>query len=359
MRVLLVITGLGVGGAEKVVTTLADKLVQKGHQVDIVFLYGAPSTFPANSNISVTKVDIRNIIFALLKLRKIVLKGRYNIIHSHMFHANVLMRCVKLVFRIQVPLVNTAHSDNEGGFLRSLIYRATSYIPSAFTNVSRNAARATQAKGAAGKGRVLCVPNGIDLSTFRDVTPSSLPGFGNRCSYKILTVGSFREAKGYDLLVQSASILAKNDVDFVWYIVGAGPLVERITHQISKLNLIDRVILLGIRHDVPSIMKSVDLFVSTSRWEGFGLAIAEAMASRTLVVSTNTAGAQELISDKAFLTSEFSAINIYSVIVSTLQLGDSEKERARARNLKAIENKYSLESVVEQWEILYSSVIDN
>lgn len=103
---------------------------------------------------------------------------------------------------------------------------------------------------------------------------------------KILTIGRLDKNKGYDMALEACKILKDRDIKFKWYVLGKGPLKEEIEQKIDELGLKEHFILLGVTPNPYGYIKSADMYVQTSRFEGFGLAIAEARILNIPVVTT-------------------------------------------------------------------------
>lgn len=103
----------------------------------------------------------------------------------------------------------------------------------------------------------------------------------------LLTIGRLRTQKGYEYLLEAASELNKIGMDFHWYIIGKGPLRNKIMKLIKYYHLEQRVILLGEKINPYPYIKRCDVYVQTSRHEGFCLAICEAKILNKPIVSTD------------------------------------------------------------------------
>lgn len=112
----------------------------------------------------------------------------------------------------------------------------------------------------------------------------TLPKIKN--SIKILTIGRLDRNKGYDIALDACKILRDRGIEIKWYVLGKGPLKEEIESRIKELGLEDYFILLGVTSNPYGYIKSADIYVQTSRFEGFGLAIAEARILNVPVVTT-------------------------------------------------------------------------
>ena len=116
--------------------------------------------------------------------------------------------------------------------------------------------------------------------------------------FKILTVGRLASVKGYDLAVKAANLLKANKFKFKWFIIGEGPERKEIEELIESYGLENEVILLGAKSNPYPYMKNCDLYVQTSRKEGFGLTVMEAKILKNVVVATNFDTVNELLKDK-------------------------------------------------------------
>lgn len=115
--------------------------------------------------------------------------------------------------------------------------------------------------------------------------------------FNIITVGRLEWQKGYDLAIKVAKELDMQNVNFRWYIIGEGSEKKKIQRNIKALGLLDKVVLLGRKDNpYPYILKS-NLYVQTSRHEGYGLAIAEARILNKAIVSTDLPCVREQIND--------------------------------------------------------------
>ncbi len=114
---------------------------------------------------------------------------------------------------------------------------------------------------------------------------------------KILTVGRMVHLKGYDLAVEAANILKKVGLIFTWYLIGDGEEKKYIENLTDKYNLHDNIKLLGEQANPYPFMKECNIYVQTSRFEGFGLTITEAKILHKPIVSTNFSVVHNQITD--------------------------------------------------------------
>jgi glycosyltransferase involved in cell wall biosynthesis len=113
------------------------------------------------------------------------------------------------------------------------------------------------------------------------------PDFGEDYKgIKILTIGRFDPGKGYDIAIETCMLLKEKGIDFRWYILGKGPQEGEMKKLIKDNGLSEYFILLGVKENPYPYIKAADIYVQTSRFEGFGLAIAEARLLNVPVVTT-------------------------------------------------------------------------
>lgn len=140
--------------------------------------------------------------------------------------------------------------------------------------------------------------NIMDYQRMEEKAKDKIENGFDKNKYKILTVGRVCEEKGQDIIPEIAMKLKVKGIDFKWYILGEGEYQEKIEKEIAQLSIKDRVILLGKKINPYPYFKNCDLYVQTSRQDGYGLTIAEAKFFLKPIITSKTAGAMEQIVDK-------------------------------------------------------------
>lgn len=362
MKILYVITGLSQGGAERVVCDLADKMFERGHEVKIVYLTGKIYTRPSNPEINIIKVNLNHYYSlpkAYLSLSFVIKHYQPDIIHSHMVHANILTRLVRLITPMK-KLISTAHNSNEGGWQRMWVYRLTHNLANITTNVSKEASLSFEEKMAVPKGGMLTLYNGIDLNKYywrKDARASLLKEFKISLEDNIiLSVGRLTEQKDFPNLLHAIYELKNSsEIKFKLLIAGDGEEKNNIMNLIQKLSLSDDVLLLGRRDDIPNLMSAADLFVLPSKYEGFGLVVAEAMACRCLVVATDSGGVSEVLNNNNFLSLSSDSHDLCNKIQYALTLDKDTRKNVIIKNLKHVEENFSLDSIIDKWIDIYNA----
>ncbi len=366
MRILLVITGLGVGGAERLVTNLADRFVQAGHEVCLAYLDGKAILAPDDPRVCIVKIGLNknplSLLIAFARLYRLVRNFKPDVVNSHLVHANILVRILRLIAPIP-RLINSAHNSNEEGRFRMLAYRLTDCLTDISTNVSNEAVGAFIEQKAVKPGRMIAMHNGISIQNF-SFSPSirlemrQQLGFTDDCIL-ILAVGRLNEPKDYPNLLKSFSLLPSEASMITLLIAGEGSLRSSLENLAVTLGVADKIIFLGIRHDVPALMSACDVFVLSSAWEGFPLVVGEAMASERVVVATDCGGVREWIGDTGFLVPPQNSEALGEALNKAIQLPLTERLKLGRLARKRVESLYSLDVVSEKWLQFYKDIPSN
>ena len=119
----------------------------------------------------------------------------------------------------------------------------------------------------------------------------------NNDRLNILTVGRIEEQKGYDIAIEVCRKLAADNLIFKWFVLGDGSLRQRYESLVKKLNLQEHFIFLGTRLNPYPYFKHCDLYVQTSRHEGYVTTVTEAKLFARPIVCTDVSGAREQLTD--------------------------------------------------------------
>jgi len=366
MKVIFIITGLAYGGAETQLVNLAIRLKERGWDVRVVSML-PPQAFTEELKevgIPLTTLNMRRGVAdsrAVFRLVKILREWQPDIVHSHMVHANLLARITRLLVPIPV-LICTAHNTYEGGRHREIFYRFTDFLCDLTTQVSWAGLERYVQVGAVSERKIRYIPNGIDINRFMPCQETR-----NRIRDKLdlkdffvwLAVGRFHVQKDYPNLLHALSRVTGKFNNMLLLIAGDGPLRPDMEELTKKLGLDERVRFLGICHNVPELMNAADAFVLSSRWEGFGLVLVEAMACQLPVVATDSGGPREILNGGTlgFLVPPGDSEALAAAMMKMMSLPEAER-RAMGRAGRAhIEANYSLERVVDQWEALYRELL--
>ena len=167
---------------------------------------------------------------------------------------------------------------------------------------------------------------------------------------KILTVGRLTMQKGYDLALDACKRLRDEGINFRWYALGKGPLENDIKKYITSNNLEDNFKLLGVKANPYPYIKNCDIYVQTSRYEGFGLAIAEArMLNKPVVTTEFDAVYNQMIQEKNGLVVKMNGEAIYKGIKRIIE---DEKLKNNIVEYLKNEKKGNIEELNKFYELI-------
>ncbi|MGN6513583.1 MAG: glycosyltransferase [Lysobacteraceae bacterium] len=362
MRVLQVVTGLTVGGAERVVAELADGLVDSGCDVHLAYMKGPRQVVPRSASVGLTCLDIdttAGLPGGVLRFRRLVREFSPDIVHCHMFHAAMLARLARLTTRIPC-IISTMHTSSDGGRARALAYRATEWLSDVSTNVSCEAVEEFSANGAARADRVLAIHNGISVQRFRPSPEARerLRGqFGIPPGRKLFfAAGRLGWSKDYPTMFAALAKLPA-DLDYQLLVAGDGDLRASLEQMVADLGLSTRVRFLGIRNDVADLMAAADVYLLSSVGESFGLVVAESMACECVVVATDAVGVGEVLGDCGFLVPRQDPAAFAAAIVRAASLPAEEARELGRRARQRVVEKYSFERAIADWRRLYDRLL--
>lgn len=362
MKIMLVVTGLSVGGAERLVTHLVDAFAEVGHEVMLVWLGGPDELQPTDPRVEMVSLRMTrspwSVLLGMCQLRRLIRKFAPDVVNSHLVHANMLARIIRVVAPIP-RLVTSAHNSNEESRLRMLAYRLTDRLADISTNVAEGSVQAFIDQGAVRPGRMVAIDNGIDTRNFtfdptaRDQLRAELK-LGAGASL-LLAVGRLSAEKDYPNLLRAFARLGCSSLSPKLAIVGAGPLQSELERLADSLGVAERVWFLGIRHDVRGLMSAADVFVLSSAWEGLPIVLLEAMSCARTVVATDSGGVGEVLGDTGWLVPPRDSDALAEALAEALALPLGERTRygelARAR----VVSQYSIDATVSRYLALFEA----
>jgi glycosyltransferase involved in cell wall biosynthesis len=167
---------------------------------------------------------------------------------------------------------------------------------------------------------------------------------------RILTIGRFAHQKGYDIAIEACRLLKDKGVNFRWYALGKGPLESEIKELIKQKGLTEDFKLLGVKSNPYPYIKEADIYVQTSRFEGFGLAIAEARMLNTPVVTTKfDAVFNQMIDHKNGLVVE---MNPNAVGDGVIKLIENQDLREGIKKYLSTEKKGNVEEIKKFYQLI-------
>lgn len=313
IKVLHLIETLGRGGAEGLITRALTNMDRNIFSPMVVYLFGESDMKKEldNGGIPVICLGMKsayNCWRALLNLYSIMKREKFDIVHTHLFFANLYGRLAAGTAGVPIiatTLHNPDYTYEDNG---RISYRIRRFIDGysgrrynkIFFAVSNFVKQDFQKNF--GFKNIEVLYNCVDSTKFSALERPSINGkrseFGiNDDETVILNIGRLHPQKDQKGIIEAFDIIHKRIQKCKLVIIGKGSMEEELKGEVIRLGLKDNVIFLKDREDVPQIMHCCDIFVSFSAYEGFCISLVEAMASGMPIVASDIGTFREIIRD--------------------------------------------------------------
>lgn len=361
MRILQISSASSFGGGERYVADLATELARRGHDLFVALRPHSPLIShlklpPGN----IKELPLRNAFDAgsARQLDRLVKQHELEIIHAHMAR--------------DYPLAAYAAKRNPSTkffvtrhvlFPLNRFHRRTLLGATRVIAVSQAVARQLSSQNLVDEERIAVVSNGVDVKRFTSAN-FDRDEFRKRKGLPVgrLIVGSIgelRNLKRHDDFIRAAALVVKKQPNTYFVIAGVdtspqGEVRKRLTQLVAHLQLEKDICFLGWLDDAEQLLQALDVFVSASETESFGLAIAEAMAAGTAVVATKTEGALEVVADQETgLLVPIGDVEQMAGAITTLLTHAEKRASIGKRAHEVVTERFSLSRMVDEIEQLY------
>lgn len=366
MRLTLVISSLDRGGAERIISVLASAWAEQGRQVTLIIFDGEEErSYPLHSAVTLKSLGIPNQaaknpvsatvqnIRRVLHLRRSIRVSQPDLVISFLEFPNVI---TLLAARgLDVPVIISERANPEFAGLKPIWKRLQRKLyPLAAALVCQTSTMVKQVQKII-KVKGYAIPNPVELPATWDV---NIPRGGNDGSRSIIAMGRLVPQKGFDLLLEAFVRIAARYPEWSLKVLGKGPLKDLLEAQAESLGLKDRVSFPGTFADPFPLLRSADLFVFSSRFEGFGNALTEAMACGLPAISFDCpAGPSDIIRheiDGLLVPPE----DVLALAEAMDQLmGDRVVREKFAANAPDVLRRFSLGRILAMWEKVFADVL--
>ena len=305
MRILQVITSLDMGGAETLVVNLIPRLQVLGNTVDLCVFNGTetPLTQRLKKECPQTKIftlghGVYNplYIFKLVKIMK-----NYDIVHTHNSSPQLFVAIASLFN--SPKLVSTEHntSNRKRNWkwyrpIESWMYGRYDHVI-CISKIAEDKLREYMGgewlvKSSDKYKSITTINNGIDVNTISEAEPCKELLDLKESRKSILMVAGFRKQKNQDTIIRALTLLDKEKYE-VWF-AGIGERMEEVKQLALSLGVSDRVRFLGLRTDIPNVLRAADIIVMSSHWEGLSLSNVEGMSAHKPFIASDVNGLKEV-----------------------------------------------------------------
>lgn len=366
MRLTLVISSLDQGGAERIISVLAGAWTEQGRQVTLIIFDGKEErSYPLHSAVTLQSLGIPNLaaknplsaivrnIRRVLHLRRSIRASQPDLVISFLDFPNIL---TLLATRgLAVPVIISERANPQFADLKPIWIRLQQKLyPLAAALVCQTSAIVAQLQQSI-QVRGYAIPNPVELP---DTWNANMLRGGNDGSRALIAMGRLVPQKGFDLLLKAFALIAARHPAWSLKILGKGALKNQLEAQAESLGLKDRVSFLGALADPFPILRSADLFVFSSRFEGFGNALTEAMACGLPAISFDCpAGPSDIIRhgvDGLLVPPE--DVSAFAEAMDRLMSDSAEREKLAAHAPDVLQ-RFSLDRVLAMWESVFADVL--
>lgn len=355
MRILQIIDSLGLGGAEVLLKEMAPLFRTRGVDCDVVSLLRTGSSLEnalQAEGVPLYFTGQRNIYSPRQVLSLAKLMRGYDVIHVHLFPAQLWAVLAAAYSHSNVPLVSTEH----GTWNRRRdcpLRRFDQWMYSHYKQIACNSDGTAEellrwCPNIAAKIRI--VPNGIPIRTFEDAEPVDLPNIPSDAA-RIIFVGRFEVPKDHATVLRALPAVSNAHL----LLVGDGPLRPQVQQMAHSLGIADRTTFLGWRNDVAGLLKASHLYVHSTTADGFGIAACEAMAAGLPILASNVPGLAQVVEGAGVLFPVGNESILAQELTALIQSPDRRLKMSQTSRRRA--QQFSIDRTVDACIQMYASVL--
>ncbi len=360
-RILLLIKGLGVGGAERLLEASLPHLDRDRFTYHAGYLLSwktalVPAFVAAGVPVHDLNMRIPGDPRALARLVALLRRERIDLIHAHLPVAGIWARVAARLAGGPRVIYTEHNVPQRYAPITRILNRRTYRMNDVVIAVSDEVRRGIEPY-ANGRPRIVTIQNAVDARALgtTEVDPAAIRrefGFPPD-ALLVTTVGNLTPKKGHTFLLEAAGRIASRHPGARFLIVGQGPLTESLRAEAARLELNGTVAFAGFRADAVRLLAASDLFVLSSLFEGLPVTLLEAMALGKASVVTRVGGIPEVTDESSSVLVEAGDSDALAAAIGALleaparrdQMGEAARARARSRYgvpqmVKAIEQVY-------------------
>jgi len=357
-----IINSLASGGAEKLILDTLPFYREKGFDVDLLVLNGVPSPFMQELKetgcCSIYSLGLQSVYNPLQVFKLIPFLKKYDIAQVHLFPSQYWVVLAKILSFSKIKLILTEHNSTnprlENRFIAvidRLFYRFYDKVVCVSNEISNTFKNYTGLSGS----KFVVIENGIDLKKIHKAEPyfkNEISSLLKAQDFVMIQVARFDKQKDQETVIHSLKYLPEN-VKLI--LVGEGIFKVKCQELVEQLQIQERVLFLGLRMDVPSLLKTADVVVLSSRYEGLSLSSIEGMASGKPFVASDVPGLREIVTSAGILFKQGDAKGLANTIES-LRTNEAYYNETVNYCLKRSE-QYDIQIMVDKHLHLYQTIV--
>lgn len=363
MKILQIIDRLpATSGGSRFVVNLTKKLNNLGIVTSLLLIDGKESHFTEDivkNNINLISLDYNTSSRYKLKYIKKIAKiiDEYDLVHVHIFPTSYIVALATLLSKNQNKVVFTEHNAINRRAPNFVFRYFEKFVYSRFNKIigiTPEVKEFINKYKLTNSNNVEVILNGVDVDALQNSKPANRKDFNLRKDDIVcLMAARFSYQKDHETLIKAFKKLPSN---FKLLLAGDGENLEKCKTLVMDLNLNNNVSFIGSRDDIYAIIGMSDINILSSRYEGFGLSIVEAMALNKVVIGSNVDGMNNIIENAGFLFEVGDYKELHNLI---LDLGTNKSLYNKvALQCKLRSNDFSLEKMVNQYIDVYKRLLN-
>ena len=361
MRILHIITSLRTGGAEKLMVDLLPQLRDLDNEAEILLFDGTSTPFYDQLKSEGIQVNVLRVggsvynpanIFALRPYLK-----RFDIIHAHNTACQFFLAIAKKITGASCKIVTTEHSTSNRRRGHSFFKAVDDWMYHQYKKIiCVSEISAQNIRDYVGDSRmpIVVIPNGIDYRKYSEALPNTEIIDHYVKSHRAIMVAGFRYEKDHPTVIKAFSLLPAN---YHLFLVGDGSRHQEYESYVRELGCEDKIHFLGVRSDVPSLLKASDVVIMSSHREGLSLSNLEGMASGRPFIASDVDGLHEIVDGYGLLFPHEDAQALADIIIKL------SKDRVYAEQIAAKcqerAKQFDITVMAQKYNCVYKELFDN
>ena len=368
IRIVHIINGLKIGGAETILNKIVRSLDEFEHIIISLKCLGYYGDFLKDDGYEVYSLNLRNnpiILSKLFNLFLLLKRLKPDIVNTWLYHADLIGGVIAKVAGVKKIIWTIRHDykASEIVFYKRIIIRMlgllTNVIPYKIISNSKTAAQNHIEQGYK-KSLISIINNGVCIKKFR---PDKIIGSKYRLrlgisekEFVIGMIARYHPIKDHDNLLRSLAIINSVGKNFKCILVGRGinESNKALTNKIQGLNLTNHIILLEESNSVNKIMNVLDIHVLSSRSECFPNVIIEAMSCGIPCISTKVGEVNNIIRNSGWIVEPINSNKLSEAIIESMESNRLHENGLLSR--KIIESKYTVEIMISKYKAFYKAI---